>query len=200
MTNENRVYEGTSDRRNVLRVVGIVLSAGALALGCTGARTSTSTASGARTLPAGLALPAGELQAFELRARGSQNYGCRERRDAPGGWQWVFVAPEAELLDAAGRPVGKHYAGPTWESAADGSKVVGKVAAQADASAPNAIPWLLLRAVEVSGRGMFAGVKSVQRIDTAGGKAPAGGCDASAAGQVTKVPYTAAYAFSRAAP
>jgi len=71
MTNENRVYQRTSERMKVLRVIGIVLSAGALALGCTGARTSTSTASGARTLPAGLALPSGELQAFELRARGS---------------------------------------------------------------------------------------------------------------------------------
>lgn len=186
-------------RMNALRVIGVVVSAGAFALGCAGGRTSTSGASGARSLPAGLAFPAGEVAAFQLRARGSQNYECRESRDAPGEWQWVFVAPEAELLDGAGRSVGKHYAGPTWEGSADGSKVVGKVKARADAPDPKAIPWLLLQAVDVNGSGMFARVRSVQRIDTAGGQAPVGGCDARAAGQVTKVPYTAAYVFSRAA-
>lgn len=191
MANENRM--------NALRVIGAVVSAGAFALGCAGERTDTSTASSARSLPAGLALPAGEVSAFKLRARGSQNYECRESRDAPGEWQWVFVAPEAELLDGAGRSVGKHYAGPTWESSADGSRVVGKVKARADAPDPKAIPWLLLQAVDVNGSGMFGSVKSVQRLDTAGGQAPASGCDASAAGRVMKVPYTAAYVFSRAA-
>jgi Protein of unknown function (DUF3455) len=186
-------------RVNALVVMGVIVSVGAFALGCAAGRTSTSTASGARNLPAGLALPAGEISAFKLGARGSQNYECRESRDGPGKWQWVFVAPEAELFDGAGRSVGKHYAGPTWESAADGSKVVGKVKARADAPDPKAIPWLLLQAVGVNGGGMFASVKSVQRLDTAGGQAPASGCDASAAGQVRKVPYTAAYVFSRAA-
>jgi Protein of unknown function (DUF3455) len=186
-------------RMNALLVIGAVVSTGAFALGCAGGRASTSSPGGARSLPPDLALPAGEVSAFKLRARGSQNYECRESRDSPGEWQWVFVAPEAELLDGAGRPVGKHYAGPTWESAADGSKVVGKVKARADAPDPKAIPWLLLQAVEVNGSGMFASVKSVQRLDTTGGQAPAGGCDASAAGRVAKVPYTAAYVFSRAA-
>ena len=200
MTSETSGHVGSEERMRALRVVAFVLSASAFALGCAGARGSTSSAMGARTLPAALALPADEVQAFELRARGSQNYECRESSSAPPAWQWVFVAPEAELLDGAGRPVGKHYAGPTWESAADGSKVVGKVAARADAPDPEAIPWLLLKAVDVSSAGMFAGVKSVQRLDTAGGKAPAGGCDAGSAGQVTKVPYTAVYSFSRAVP
>ncbi len=100
-------------RIQAFRLMGILVSAGAFALGCARARTSTSTGSGAPSLPAGLALPAGEVPAFELRARGSQDYECRESRDAPGVWQWVFVAPEAELFDVAGRPVGKHYAGPT---------------------------------------------------------------------------------------
>ncbi len=148
MTNEKRCTYGVLI--DALRLIGILVSAGVFALGCAGARTATSATSRALTLPAGLALPAGEVSAFELRARGSQDYECRESRGVPGGWQWVFVAPEAELLDAAGRLVGKHYAGPTWESAADGSKVVGKVAARADAPHPDAIPWLLLQAVDVS--------------------------------------------------
>jgi hypothetical protein len=178
--------------------VGIVASAGALAFACTAARPAVKDAIPAHQVPATLAFPPGEVQAFELRARGIQDYECRESRDGPGGWQWVFVAPEAELLDAADHPVGKHYAGPTWESAADGSKVVAKVAARADAPEADAIPWLLLQAQDASGSGMFAGVKSVQRVDTRGGKAPAGGCDASSAGQATKVPYSATYTFSRA--
>ncbi|HEX7624780.1 MAG TPA: DUF3455 domain-containing protein, partial [Anaeromyxobacteraceae bacterium] len=139
-------------------------------------------------------------RAFELRARGTQNYECRESRLTPGRWEWILIAPEAELVDGAGQPAGRHYAGPTWESTADGSKVVGKVAARADGADPDAIPWLLLQATYASDSGMFAGVKSVQRVDTHGGKAPAGGCDQGTAGQVTEVPYTAAYAFSRASP
>ena len=174
------------------------VSAGALALGCAGARPAASAASAGLQIPAALALPAGEARAFELRARGTQNYECRESRDAPGRWEWVFVAPEAELLDAAGHPVGKHYAGPTWQSTADGSRVVGKLAGRADAPDPDAIPWLLLQATQASEGGMFRGVRSVQRVDTHGGKAPTGGCDEGAAGQTAKVPYTAAYEFSQA--
>ena len=171
-------------------------------MGCAGARTGTSAsaASPAPHIPAALELPAGEAPAFELRAKGTQNYECRESRDTPGRWEWVLVAPEAELLDPAGHPVGKHYAGPTWESTADGSKVAGKVAARADAPDPEAIPWLLLQATEASGSGMFAGVKSVRRLDTHGGKAPTSGCDQGAAGKSEKVPYTASYEFSRASP
>jgi hypothetical protein len=164
------------------------------AAGCAGPGAAAGTAA-----PAALAWPAGEVRAFELTARGTQNYACRERADAPGQWAWAFIAPEAELFDAAGQPAGKHYAGPTWE-AADGSKVVGKVAARADAPEPDAIPWLLLQAVEVTGSGTFQGVRGIQRLDTHGGKAPAAGCDQAAAGQAARIAYTARYAFSRAAP
>ena len=145
-------------------------------------------------VPAALALPEGEETALRLDARGTQNYECRPKPDAPSATGWTLVAPEAELFDASGKKVGKHYAGPTWESIEDGSKVVGTVKARADAPAPDAIPWLLLSATESSAGGMLGGVKSIQRIDTRGGKQPAGTC---AAGEVAKVPYTAAYWFSR---
>ncbi len=45
------------------------------------------------------------------------------------------------------------------------------------------------------GQGKLTGVTMIQRIDTKGGKAPEGGCTASQAGQVQKVPYTATYLF-----
>jgi hypothetical protein len=118
-------------------------------------------------------------------ANGVQIYECRDSK-------WVFVAPEAQLFDANGRLIGKHYAGPTWESA-DGSKVVGAVKSRADAPAADAIPWLLLSAKSVGGEGAFSKVTSIQRVSTAGGVAPKGGC--TQAGAQTGVYYTADYYF-----
>jgi hypothetical protein len=125
-------------------------------------------------------------------ARGVQIYECRAMPNAAGGAHWVFVAPEAELLDARGAITGKHYAGPHWE-ALDGSKVVGAVKARADAPKADAIPWLLLSAKSVGAPGRFAAVTSVQRIHTVGGMAPAKPCDSSMLGQTERVPYTADY-------
>ena len=34
-------------------------------------------------------------------AKGVQIYECRAKKDASAGFEWVFVAPEAELFDAA---------------------------------------------------------------------------------------------------
>jgi hypothetical protein len=145
-------------------------------------------------VPSALALPPDEEPVLRLQARGTQNYECRPKREAPQQLEWVLVAPEADLFDAEGRKVGKHYAGPTWESTQDGSKVVGTVKARADAPDPDAVPWLLLDATS-AGQGMFALVRSVQRVETHGGKAPASACQP---GQAEKVPYTAVYYFSRA--
>lgn len=146
-------------------------------------------------VPAAIALPAGEQIAVRLEARGTQNYECRTKREAPGENEWALVAPEADLFDAAGKKVGRHYAGPTWESDLDGSKVVAAVKARADGPQADAIPWLLLSATQASDGGLLGKVRSVQRIDTRGGRAPAGGCSV---GETLKVPYTAVYSFSRA--
>lgn len=146
-------------------------------------------------VPAAIALPATEQPVLRVDARGTQNYACRANPDGSAGLQWILVAPEAELLDSAGKVVGRHFAGPTWESVADGSKVAAKVKARADAPEPDAVPWLLLTATEASGQGMFANVKSVQRVDTHGGKAPSAACSS---GDEVKVPYRATYWFSRA--
>ncbi len=161
---------------------------------CAASRSSTAARP---AVPAALALPAGEESALRLDARGTQNYECRSRANAPEQTEWALVAPEAELFDGSGKPAGKHYGGPTWESTVDGSKVVGTVKARADAPAPDAIPWLLLEAKEASGDGVLGRVKSIQRTDTRGGKAPAGAC---AVGEKLNVPYSAVYWFSRAKP
>jgi hypothetical protein len=176
------------------RPAHVVLCAAAVVSAC-----ATSGGGAARPagpeVPAAIALPGTEQAALRLDARGTQNYACRPNPDGSGNLQWVLVAPEAELLDPAGKVVGRHYAGPTWESTADGSKVAGKVSARADAPEPDAVPWLLLTATEASGQGMLSGVKSIQRIDTHGGKAPSTAC---ASGDEVKVPYRATYWFSRA--
>jgi hypothetical protein len=86
--------------------------------------------------------------------------------------------------------------GPTWTSK-DGSSVVGKKLAQADAPESTAVPWLLLGAVSTTGAGIFADVTFVQRTATSGGKAPAVGCGADNQGAETSVPYTADYYFYR---
>lgn len=120
-------------------------------------------------------------------ARGVQIYECR-------AGQWAFVAPQADLFDAAGRAMGTHGAGPFWQ-ASDGSRVVASVTAKADAPEAGAIPWLLLAARPADGPatpGLLAGVTHIQRVNTAGGSAPTGGCQP---GHPLRVPYRADYHF-----
>src|SRR5262249_47885377 len=45
-------------------------------------------------------------------------------------YSWVFTAPSATLFDDQMQAIGQHYAGPTWELSADGSRVVGMVLAK----------------------------------------------------------------------
>ena len=67
---------------------------------------------------------AGESLAMIVPAKGVQIYECRAGKD--GGYEWAFVAPEADLFDTRGNRIGRHYAGPHWE-AADGSKILGEL-------------------------------------------------------------------------
>jgi hypothetical protein len=136
-------------------------------------------------VPDSLKPGAGESLALIVPAKGVQIYECRAEK-------WVFVAPDAELFDAAGKKIGSHYAGPHWE-ASDGSKIVGAVKARADAPSADAIPWLLLSAKSVGAAGAFSKVTSIQRVATTGGTAPAGGCSQN--GITARVAYTADYYF-----
>ncbi len=132
-----------------------------------------------------------QVLAMTVPARGVQVYACRARPDG-SGFEWAFVAPDAELLDAAARPIGTHGAGPFWQ-AADGSRVVGTVKARADAPAPGAIPWLLLATQSTGPDGAFSRVTAIQRINTAGGAAPTTACTEALLGRSVRVPYTADY-------
>jgi hypothetical protein len=143
-------------------------------------------------IPEALRAESGQSPLMTLGARGVQVYECRAKKDSPQAYEWVFIAPEAELFDALGKRVGRHYAGPHWESA-DGSKVVGTVKARVDAPRPGAIPWLLLGTKSDGPEGSFSKVTAIQRINTVGGIAPDSSCSRVHEGESTRVQYTADY-------
>src|SRR5215475_2324130 len=127
-------------------------------------------------------------------AKGMQIYECRAKKDQAGAYEWAFVAPEADLFDTSGKKIGRHYAGPHWESS-DGSKIVGTVKASTDASQADAIPWLLLVTKSVGPQGSFSKITSIQRVNTVGGVASKTGCAQSTVGTTARIPYTADYYF-----
>ena len=148
----------------------------------------------APSVPASLNVPATQRLSVVAQASGVQIYDCSASKTDPAKFEWVFRAPEADLFDGAGKKIGKHYAGPTWESN-DGSKVIGEVKARDDGPDANAIPWLLLNAKSASGNGVFGKTQSIQRVNTVGGKAPVGGCTQAQAGKDARIAYRAAYYF-----
>jgi len=107
-------------------------------------------------------------------ATGVQVYACT--RNPAGATGWVLRGPDAQLFDPENKPVGTHYAGPTWEDL-DGGKVVGTVKASMPAPVDKAIPWLLLDAKSREGSGAFTQARAIVRMGTTGGAAPGDGCD-----------------------
>ena len=145
----------------------------------------------AQQVPETLRAPANEQLVVQVHAKGEQIYSCKVDGAQAA---WTLKAPEAQLFDKDGKTFGKHFAGPSWE-AGDGSRVVGKAAANAPSPDADSIPWLLVKVVSHEGNGVLTPVTSIQRINTKGGKAPATGCDATHAGQEVSVPYSADYFF-----
>ncbi len=137
--------------------------------------------------PANLKPPAGDTLVRTVHASGDQVYTC-------DGVTWTLTGPDAKLYDDDGRLVGSHFAGPTWEWAADGSRVMGRTVASVTPD-PDSIPWLLLTATDHTGDGALKNVSSIQRLKTKGGKAPASSCDATHKGTRARVHYTADYSF-----
>ena len=143
------------------------------------------------SMPDNLRVPQGQTRLLRAAARGAQVYACTAKTGSPA-YEWVLKGPDAELFDARGKKIGRHFAGPTWEIA-DGSRVVGEVMERS--AAPGAIPLLLMRAKSNEGAGTLANVRYIQRLDTAGGVAPQAGCDAEHAGIEARVRYSASYDF-----
>jgi len=165
--------------------------------GCVGRHRNHQTQQESLDIPnAPMALHAqpGQVLKMEAKGTGVQIYTCGIDKNDASKYAWIFKAPEADLVDARGKIIGKHYAGPTWE-ASDGSKVVGQVKASSSESDPKSIPSLLLNAVSNSGTGVFAKTTSIQRLFPVSGKAPADGCDQDHLGKEVRVTYTAQYYF-----
>ena len=141
-------------------------------------------------VPSRIAPPSGHKIFLVAHAEGVQIYSCNAVTGA-----WTLLAPRAELYAENGKHLGSHYVGPTW-TARDGSYVVGRRVDGVNVD-PTAIDWLLLER-DTSAAGAdgdrLAGTTYIQRINTTGGRSPAGSeCDVT--GETTEVAYTADYYF-----
>jgi hypothetical protein len=167
-------------------------------------------------VPANLVAPEGHVVFLETRASGTQNYICMP---APAGVAWKFLGPQATLFVSSPKfqqqitthflsanPAEQGTPRPTWQSSSDSSSVWARVmepSTDPNYVADGAIPWLLLEAVGATegpiGSGVMTRTTYIQRINTAGGIAPAAGCTQPAQiGAVALVPYTTDYIFYRA--
>ena len=148
------------------------------------------------SLPASVQVPAGHRVAMETVGVGQITYECRAKKDV-AGHEWVFVGPDAQLMDRMGNKVGKYFGPPaTWESN-DGSKLTGAQLAVAPAAA-GSIPLQLVKANPAMGMGAMQGVTYIQRVATQGGIAPAMLCDAGQLGRKEIVKYQADYILWKA--
>ena len=130
------------------------------------------------------------------------------RRHRRRGWQQRRGHDHVRLgAQGAGRdPLRRHLqrrwgrtgSGPEWTST-DGSVVNGSKVAGSGGNATD-VAWLLLKASSTTGTGVFTNVTYVQRLNTAGGSAPATGCSASTVNTETSVAYSADYYFYTGTP
>ena len=133
-----------------------------------------------------------ESAALEFTGRGVQVYRCQNTGSAYG---WVLEGPDAQLFNAAGRVVGRHFFGPYWE-ANDGSRIAGQLLTGSTSPDGRAnVPWLVLHAQVEQADGIFGNVRIITRTDTHGGAAPTTSCGPQQNGQVMKEPYSATYTF-----
>jgi len=128
---------------------------------------------------------------LQLSSRGVQVFRC-EKRD--GALLWVFRQPDAELIDERGAVVGRHGANFSFEHV-DGSRLVATIASYDDAPKSADLRWLLMT-TRSFGKGAFAGITHVQRVDTRGGMPP-DRCEAAQINQLLRVDFAADFVFYR---
>ena len=167
----------------------LILLALALAAASVAVTAVPSLASRGDRIPDELQVPEGHRLVLSALGRGVQIYDC----SAAGAW--ALREPAAAIL-RGDKTVALHYAGPTWQSVKDGSKVVARPEPERRVVVPaphpeRDIPWLRLETIG-TGPGLFGQVDFIQRLRTKGGVAPAGACQAGAS---VGVPYTATYNF-----
>jgi Protein of unknown function (DUF3455) len=132
--------------------------------------------------------PAGARAVLEAKGVGFQVYTCTETQTGP---TWVLTAPDAKLLDASGKTIGSHFAGPTWKLE-DGSQVQGERIASRPAPEAGSVAWLLLRSKAGTATGNLADIAFIRRTETHGGAAAESACTT---GDTSRISYTATYTF-----
>ena len=155
------------------------------------------------TIPAPVAvpenLPNGNTRVATYYAVGVQKYRARIKAGTdPVSYEWVFVAPQADLYDNTNAKVGTHGAGPFWQISPADSVFAQHFspARTAPSPDPESIDWLLLMPkVGTTVTGIFADVDYIQRIATKGGKAPL--TPPTSLTQTVDVKYKTIYRFTR---
>ena len=144
-------------------------------------------------------LPNGNTRVATYYAVGVQKYKARIRAGSdPVVYEWVFVAPDANLYDNTNGRIGHHGAGPFWTiSPADSIFAQHFTPARtAPGEDPGSIDWLLLMPkTGTTPTGIFADVDYIQRIATKGGKAPL--VAPTSLSQTAEVKYKAVYRFTK---
>jgi len=139
----------------------------------------------------------GEAPAMMLSARGTEIYTCTPSATQAGAYAWISTAPDVTLYDGT-RGVARLATLNHWESLEDRSSVSG-IPMRLQAGGAGNMPWALMRGVPLGESGMFAGVTSIQRVNTRGGAAPSAGCDETHVGTEARVDFAADYYFYKLA-
>jgi len=147
-------------------------------------------------------LPNGNTRVATYYAVGVQKYKARVKAGSdPVAYEWVFVAPQADLYDINNAKVGTHGAGPFWTISSFDSIFAQQFspARTAPSPDPESIDWLLLMPkVGTTPTGIFADVDYIQRIATKGGKAPL--TPPTSLTQTVDVKYKTVYRFTKINP
>jgi hypothetical protein len=147
-------------------------------------------------------LPNGNTRVVTYYAVGVQKYKARIKAGSdPVSYEWVFVAPQADLYDITNAKVGTHGAGPFWSTSPFDS-IFGQQfspARTAPSPDPESIDWLLLMPkIGTTPTGIFADVDYIQRIATKGGKAPL--TPPVSLAETVEVKYRTVYRFTKINP
>lgn len=147
-------------------------------------------------------LPNGNTRVATYYAVGVQKYKARIKAGSdPVSYEWVFVAPQADLYDITNAKIGTHGAGPFWEVSPADSIFAQQFspARTAPSPDPESIDWLLLMPkVGTTPTGIFAEVDYIQRIATKGGKAPI--TPPTSLTETVDVKYKTVYRFTKINP
>ena len=136
--------------------------------------------------------PAGYEPTLRLSGRGVQIFRCEA---IDGQYLWRFRQPEADLTDDSGLLVARHGANFTFEHR-DGSRLIATITAYDDAPKREDLRWVLMSARSF-GKGTFASIAYIQRVNTSGGMPPPA-CQPAEVNRLLRVSFSSDFVFYRA--